>query len=66
MLIEKFVFTVAEAAALIGYSSGTVYRLIHRNAIMAYKDEGGRVWHIPSDSIVDYVAARMHKNAPMA
>ena len=62
MLVEKYILTVAETASLMGYSSGKIYRLIHADALLAYKDDGGRIWHIPVTSITSYVSSRIHKN----
>lgn len=62
MQIEKYILTVAETAALMGYSSGKIYRLIHKDALLAYKDDCGRIWHIPVTSITSYVSSRIHKH----
>lgn len=62
MLIEKYILSVAETAALMGYSSGKIYRLIHTEALVAYKDDGGRIWHIPVTSITSYVSSRIHNH----
>ena len=64
MLVEKMLLSVAETASLMGYSSWKVYRLIHSKSLGAFKDESGRVWHVPATSIMDYVDARMHMQAP--
>ena len=61
MSIEKYILTVSETAALMGYSSGKVYQLIHADALKAYKDDGGRIWHVPFTSIIDYTNSRLHR-----
>ena len=63
MSIEKYILTVSETAALMGYSSGKVYQLIHADALKAYKDDGGRIWHVPFASIVDYTHSRLHRKS---
>ena len=63
MLVEKILLSVAETASLMGCSSWKVYQLIHSDSLQAFKDEGGRVWHIPTASILDYVETRMHTQA---
>ena len=59
MMINKMVFAVAEAAAILSYSSQTVYHLIHTRQLFAYKDEGRKAWRIPEKAIEDYLNARM-------
>lgn len=61
MLIEKYILTVSETAALMGYSAGKIYQLIHADALSAYKDDGGRIWHIPFTSIIDYTSSCLHR-----
>ena len=58
MLVNKAVLYPAEAAAARGVSVHIIYRLIHEKRLFAYKDEGGKAWHIPEDAIRDYVASR--------
>lgn len=41
-----------------GVSVHIIYRLIHERQLFAYKDEGGKAWHIPEDAIRDYVVSR--------
>ena len=66
MALEKYVLTVAETAALMGYGTGKIYQLIHEDVLKAYKDEGGRIWHVPATSIADYVNARIHRRESKA
>ena len=61
MPIMKYTLTVTEAASLMGYSAGKVYQLIHANVLRAYKDDGGRIWHVPFTSIMDYTSSRLHR-----
>lgn len=59
MLINKAVFYASEVAALLGYSTHTVYQLIHTGQIQAFRDEGRKAWRIPESSIHAYLSARM-------
>ena len=59
MKIEKNIMTVSEAACILSCSTYVIYRLIHANALKAYKDAEGRPWRIPESSIKDYVTARI-------
>ena len=61
MPIMKYMLTVTEAASLMGYSAGKVYQLIHADTLKAYKDDGGRIWHIPFASIIDYTSSCLHR-----
>ena len=63
MLINKTSFYVAEVACLLGCSSYTVYHLIHTGQLKAYKMEGHKAWHVPEESIQDYKAACLRKQA---
>lgn len=65
MKLEKDILTVSEAACVLSCSTQCVYRLIHSNALRAYKDAAGRPWRIPESCIKDYVASRMNPPAPM-
>ncbi|SHK98462.1 DNA binding domain-containing protein, excisionase family [Selenomonas ruminantium] len=59
MKVEKNILTVAEAACILSCSPHVIYRLIHSNALGAFKDAEGRPWRIPESCIKDYVASRM-------
>ena len=65
MKIEKTILTVSETAFILNCSDHVIYRLIHANALGAYKDIGGRRWRIPECSVTDYVASRMRDSASM-
>lgn len=65
MIIEKNILTVSEAACVLSCSTQCVYRLIHSNALRAYKDAAGRPWRIPESCIKDYVASRMNSQTPI-
>ena len=60
MLIDKLTLSVSEAASILNCSSQTIYRLIHNKSLNAYKDLGGRPWHIPDYSIRNYIFSRMN------
>lgn len=51
MLINKTVFFASEAASLLGYSTHTIYQLIHEGKLAAYREEGYKAWRIPEASI---------------
>lgn len=59
MAIEKAVLSVSEAAFVLGCSEQKIYRLIRANALGAYKDVGGRPWHIPDYCVRDYIDSCM-------
>ena len=65
MKVEKTTLTVSEAAFVLNCSDQIIYRLIHANALGAYKDIGGRRWLIPEDSVTGYVESRMRDSASM-
>ena len=59
MVINKMVFYASEAAAMLGYSTHTVYQLIHTGQLQAFRDEGRKTWRIPESSIMAYLNTRM-------
>lgn len=63
MSIEKLVLSVSEAAFVLGCSEHKIYRLIHSNVLGAYKDVGGRPWHIPDYCVKDYISSCMKSKA---
>ena len=63
MLINKTVFFASEAAALLGYSTHTVYQLIHQGKLGAFREEGHKAWRIPESSIHAYLESCMQKHA---
>ena len=65
MKVEKNILTVSEAACILSCSTHVIYRLIHTNALRAYKDAEGRPWRIPESCIKDYVASRMSNAASL-
>ena len=60
MFIEEKIYTVSEAASILRCSSQKIYHLIHIKALNAYKDIGGRPWHIPNYCIENYVSSRIN------
>ena len=58
VIINKLVFYASEAAAMLGYSTHTVYYLIHTGQLQAFRDEGRKTWRIPESSIIAYLNAR--------
>lgn len=63
MDIRKNILSVPEASFVLGCSEQKIYRLIHAKALKAYKDVGGRPWHIPSCSIKEYITSCMNSSA---
>jgi len=59
MIINKVVFYASEAAAMLGYSTHTVYHLIHTGQLQAFRDKGRKTWRIPESSIIAYLNTRM-------
>lgn len=59
MIINKVVFYASEAAAMLGYSTHTIYHLIHIGQLQAFRDKGRKTWRIPESSIVAYLNTRM-------
>jgi excisionase family DNA binding protein len=58
--ITSRVLTVAEVAGRLRVSQLTVYRLIHRGHIRAYKV--GQLWRIDQDDLEAYIQAQKSKN----
>lgn len=59
MMINKAVFYASEVAAILGYSTHTVYHLIHTKQLPAFRDKGCKAWRIPESAIIGYVNSRM-------
>lgn len=59
MIINKVVFYASEAAAMLGYSTHTIYHLIHTGQLQAFRDKGRNAWRIPESSIIAYLNTRM-------
>ena len=59
MIINKVVFYASEAAAMLGYSTHTIYHLIHTGQLQAFRDKGRKIWRIPESSIIAYLNTRM-------
>lgn len=55
MLIEKLVLYVSDVASLLGVSCHVVYQLIHSGKLFAYKIPGSKSWHIPADTLIEYI-----------
>ena len=64
MTITKCVFYVSEAATLLNCAPYQIYRLIHTGQLPAYKNENGKAWHIPEQSIRDYIHAQIGASSP--
>ena len=58
MIINKTVFNIQDTQQILNLSAYSVYRLIHEKRLFAYKDDGGKAWKIPEQSIVDYLNSR--------
>ena len=58
MIINKTVFNIQDTQQILNRSAYSVYRLIHEKRLFAYKDDGGKAWKIPEQSIVDYLNSR--------
>ena len=61
MMINKVVFFASEAAALLGYSTHTVYHLIHSGQLPAFREDGHKTWRIPESSIQAFLDSRMEQ-----
>ena len=57
--ISKTLLHVSEVAALLGYSSHTIYNLIKTKQLTAYKEKGCKVWKIPAFAVEDYIKSRV-------
>lgn len=58
MVINKIVLNLQDVQQVLNLSAYSVYKLIHEKKIYAYKDDGGKSWKIPEQSIVDYLSSR--------
>lgn len=58
MIINKTVFNIQDTQQILNLSAYSVYRLIHEKRLFAYKDDGGKAWKIPEQSIVNYLNSR--------
>ena len=58
MIINKTVFNIQDTQQILNLSAYSVYRLIHEKRLFAHKDDGGKAWKIPEQSIVDYLNSR--------
>lgn len=58
MMINKAVYA-SEVAAILGYSTHTVYHLIHTKQLPAFRDKGCKAWRIPESAIISYVNFRI-------
>lgn len=56
MLVEKFILTPTEAAAMLGYSTQTIYGYIRNGLLKAYRDQGHRSLKIAARDIEDFVS----------
>ena len=63
MLINKILFSAADAASILDCCSAKVYGLIKTKQLAAYKDKGGHDWHITDKAILSYVKGRMVEQA---
>ena len=55
MMLDKDYINVAEAASLLQVGSQTIYGIIRRKELPAFKF--GRVWRIASDDFKNYVSS---------
>ena len=58
MIINKTVFNIQDTQQILNLSAYSVYRLKKEKRLFAYKDDGGKAWKIPEQSIVDYLNSR--------
>ncbi len=58
MVINKIVLNLQDVQQVLNLSAYGVYKLIHEKKLYAYKDDGGRAWKIPEQSIIDYLSSR--------
>lgn len=58
MIINKTVLNLQDVQQLLNLSACSVYRLIHEKKLYAYKDDGGKSWKIPEQSITNYLSSR--------
>lgn len=58
MVINKIVLNLQDVQQVLNLSAYSVYKLIHEKKIYAYKDDGGKSWKIPEQSIIDYLSSR--------
>ncbi|MBO6303856.1 MAG: helix-turn-helix domain-containing protein [Selenomonadaceae bacterium] len=65
MLINKVVFFASEIASMLGYSTQTVYSLIHTGKLKAFRDEGHKAWRIPESAVEDYLKTRLNGKSPV-
>jgi excisionase family DNA binding protein len=59
MLINKVSLFASEATTLFECSTQHIYKLIHNRSLPAYKEQESTTWHIPEQSIQDYIDSRM-------
>lgn len=55
MIINKTTLTIQDAQYILGSSAYSIYKLIHERKLYAYKDDGGKMWKIPEQAILDYL-----------
>ena len=58
MIINKTVLNIPDTQQIFNLSAYSVSRLIHEKKLYAYKDDGGKAWKIPEQSIIDYLNSR--------
>ncbi len=58
MVINKTVLNLQDTQQVLNLSAYGVYKLIHEKKLYAYKDDGGKAWKIPEQSITDYLSSR--------
>ncbi len=64
MVIDKKILNVYEAAMILGCSQGYVYHLLNSGIIYGYKYEGSPIWHIPEESIQEYIKQYRYNPVP--
>ena len=55
MVINKTTLTIQDVQYILGSSAYSIYKLIHEEKLYAYKDDGGKMWKIPEQAILDYL-----------
>ncbi len=65
MLIEKRILTPTEVAAMLGYSTQTIYGYIRDGLLKAYRDAGHRSLKIDAGDVEDFLVAWKRTKEPV-
>ena len=49
------VLTVQEACEILMVGKNSIYDLIRKKQLEAYRTDNGRIWKIPKDSLIHYI-----------